>query len=216
VAAIKDFTFNVSFVAKNNQDIGTTLPAGALPSFEAIAETKNRYFSASVDWIPHTWFGISGGYTYNHLDSNADILVPVNSVYQHGISKFFVRDSYFFFDVTAQPIKRVSVFASYRIDDDNGQGDRVTTRVQDIITSYPIRFQTPEVRLGIRITKNIDWNLGYQYYDYRETVYPNPFANTSISGFGTFVPVVPAQNYNAHLPYTSLRIHWGGRDTATK
>jgi hypothetical protein len=215
LAAIKDFTVNVSFVAKNNQDIGTTAPAGSLPSFEAIAETNNRFFSASVDWLPHTFFGLTAGYTYNHLNSNADILVPINSAYVRGISQYFVRDSYFFFDVTVHPVKWVSVFASYRIDDDSGQGDRVTTRVQDIITSYPIRYQAPEVRVAIRLTKNIDWNLGYQYYDYRERVYPNPFATSSVSP-STFVPVVPAQNYNAHLPYTSLRIHWGGREDGTK
>jgi hypothetical protein len=215
-AAVKDFTFNVSFVSKDNTDIGTTLPAttssSTLPPFEAIAETKNRYFSANVDWFPHTRFGISSGYTYNHVNANTDILVPLPnpSRYERGISQYFVRDSYFFFDVTAQPIKRLSVFASYRIDDDNGQGDRVQTRAQDIITSYPIRYQTPEIRLAVRLTRNIDWNVGYQYYDYRETVYPIVFATSTITGLPAFVPIIPAQNYTAHLPYTSLRIHWGG------
>jgi hypothetical protein len=210
-AAVKDFTFNVSFVSKDNSDVGTTRGVTNLAPFEAIAETKNKYFSANVDWFPHTWFGLSGGYTYNHVNSNADIIVPVNSQYLRGMSQYFVRDSYFFFDVTAQPIKRLSVFASYRIDDDKGQGDRVMTRIQDIITSYPIRYHTPEIRLAVRLTKNIDWNVGYQYYDYRERVYPfAPGVASTATGFPTIVPVVPAQNYNAHLPYTSLRIHWGG------
>jgi hypothetical protein len=215
-AAVKDFTFNVSLVSKDNKDIGTTRNVSNLAPFEAIAETKNRYFSANVDWFPHTKFGVSTGYTYNHVNANADVIVPAGA-YLRGISQYFVRDSYFFFDVTARPIKRLSIFASYRIDDDKGQGDRVQTRVQDIITSYPIRYQTPEIRLAVRVTKNIDWNVGYQYYDYRERVYPILFANTTISGGPpAFVPVIPAQNYNAHLPYTSVRIHWGGRNADVK
>ena len=213
-ASVNDFTFNVSFVSKDSSDIGTTRGVTNLAPFEAIAETRNKYFSANVDWFPHKRFGISTGYTYNHLNANADVIVPAG-VYLHGISQYFVRDSYFFFDVTAQPIKRLSIFASYRIDDDKGQGDRVQTRVQDIITSYPIRYQTPEIRLAVRLTKNIDWNVGYQYYDYRERVYPILFATSSVTGVPAFTPVIPAQNYNAHLPYTSLRIHWG-RESGTK
>ena len=93
----------------------------------------------------------------------------------------------------------MSLFASYRIDDDKGQGDRRITRPQDIITSFPIRYQTPEVRLAIRITRHIDWNVGYQYYDYKERPVMLSFLNQ---------PFI-AQNYSAHLPYTSLRIYFG-------
>jgi hypothetical protein len=82
------------------------------------------------------------------------------------------------------------VFASYRINDDRGQGDRLSTRAQDLITSYPMRFQSPEIKLALRLTDNIDWNLGYQYFDYKER-FINP------------------QNYNAHLPFTSLRFYFG-------
>jgi hypothetical protein len=53
-----------------------------------------------------------------------------------------------------------------------------------------MRFQSPEIKLAIKVTRNVDWNVGYQYYDYKE----------SIVGF---------QNYNAHLPYTSLRFYFG-------
>ena len=133
---------------------------------------------------------LSTGYTFQHLNATTDIIVPVAGVRLAGISQYFVRDSYFFFDVHAQPVKRVSVFASYRINDDRGQGNRVATRTQDLITSYPMRFQSPEVRLAFKVTNNIDWNVGYQYYDYKERL-------------------IGPQNYNAHLPYTSLRLYFG-------
>ncbi|CAN5547324.1 hypothetical protein BH10ACI2_BH10ACI2_12170 [soil metagenome] len=51
-------------------------------------------------------------------------------------------------------------------------------------------FTTPEFRVAFRITRNVDWNFGYQYYKYEDV-------NT------------PSQNYRASLPYTSLRINFG-------
>jgi hypothetical protein len=174
---------------------------------ETIATTKLRIFSGSVDWTPRTDLSLSAGYTYHHQTSTTDIIVPVGTPiftstrFLLGISEYYVRDKYFFFDIHARPIKRVSLFASYRINDDNGQGDRVITRPQDIITSYPFKNQMPEIKLAIRLTRNIDWNVGYQYYSYEETPQVSPFANPMV--------IFPAQNYTAHMPYTSVRFYFG-------
>lgn len=210
IANVKQFSFNLSFITKDNDSPGTSAPvtsSGGFPATETVANTKLRTFSGSVDWTPHSDLSLSGGYTYHHQTGRADIIVPVGTPifpttrFLLGVSEYFVRDSFFHFDVNARPIKRVSLFASYRIDDDRGQGDRVITRPQDIITSYPMRNHAPEIKLAIRVTKNIDWNLGYQYFSYRETPHFSPFANP--------VVLFPAQNYTAHMPYTSLRIYFG-------
>jgi hypothetical protein len=149
----------------------------------------------------------SAGYTYQHQTVRTDILVPVGTPifsstrFLFGVSEYYVRNNYFFFDVTARPLRRVSVYASYRIDDDAGQGDRVVTRPQDIISSYPMTNQAPEIKVAFRLANWVDWNVGYQYYSYEETPLVIPFA----------VPTVryPAQNYTAHMPYTSLRFYFG-------
>ena len=186
-ATIKTFAFNASLIVRDNDNPGRAVEG---PTVNFTAQSRSRTFSMSADWAPSARLALSGGYTLQRLTARTDIIVPVGGVRLQGVSEFFIRDSYFFFDVHAQPIRRVSLFASYRINDDRGQGDRVSTRPQDIITSYPIRFQSPEIRLAFRLTNNIDWNVGYQYYDYRER-FLNP------------------QNYNAHLPYTSLRFYFG-------
>ncbi|MEP7148022.1 MAG: hypothetical protein ABI857_04000 [Acidobacteriota bacterium] len=186
-ANIKTFSINASFISRSNDNPSRAVE---LPTANFTAETRSQTFATSVDWTPMPELILSSGYTFQHLNARADIIVPIAGVRLAGISQYFVRDSYFFFDVHAKPIKRVSVFSSYRISDDRGQGGRVSTRPQDIITSYPMRFQSPEVRLAIRLTNNIDWNLGYQYYDYKERL-------------------TGPQNYNAHLPYTSLRFYFG-------
>jgi hypothetical protein len=182
------FAVNASFITKNNQN-----PSGSSETLPTnfIADTSLRIFSASVDYNPVPELSISGGYTYHFQNSRTDILVPINSMYVPGESLYFMRDGYAFFDVSAQPFKRISVFASFRASTDDGQGSRISTAPQNIIGSYPYRLLSPEVRVAVHLTRNIDWNIGYQYYDYRDTF-------------------TPTQNYNAHLPYTSLRIYFGG------
>ncbi|MDT5155667.1 MAG: hypothetical protein QOH51_24, partial [Acidobacteriota bacterium] len=63
-----------------------------------------------------------------------------------------------------------------------------------LISSYPMSYQSPEARVAIRVNRRLDWNLGYQYYNYRES---------------PLVSIRP-QNYHAHMPYTSLRFYFGG------
>ena len=133
----------------------------------------------------------SSGYTYMHYTSDTPIIVPVSGVSRLGFSEYFMRDHYGYFDVSAKPIKRMSLYASYRISRDKGQEGRFSTRPEIIYGGYPMQFQSPEFRVAFRITRNVDWNIGYQYYNYRDSE-------------------VPLQNYRAHLPYTSLKIYFGG------
>lgn len=181
------FALNLSFVTKDNVNPSSSPEE---PTREFATDVNSRTFSGSVDWTPIDRLSFSSGYTYQRLTSLAAIIVPVSGKRLEGVSEYFVRDHYAFFDVTAQPFRRVSIFASYRITNDQGQGDRFSTRTQDIITSYPLQFQSPEVRIVMHLSKNIDWNVGYQYYDYQER----------------FQSV---QDYRAHLTYTSLRIYFG-------
>jgi hypothetical protein len=183
-------SLNFSIISKDNNNPSRSVE---FPTRAFSADTKNRTLSGALDWTPNQEFSVSGGYTYQDLTSKTDIIVPVGGVLTPGVSQFFMRDNYFFLDVFAKPIKRVSLYASYRISKDFGQGDRVSLVPQNILTSYPFQLQSPEIRLALRLTKNIDWSIGYQYYDYREKFGIN-------------------QNYSAHMPYTSLRIYFGGGD----
>ncbi len=209
IVRMNNFTINVSAITRDNDSPGLSTPFTgnvSFPSIDTTLNVKSRVFSGSLDWTPRTDLSFSGGYTYNHLTSRADIIVPVEAPifpttrFLQGVSEYYMRDSYFYFDVSARPIKRMSLYAAYRINDDRGQGDLVETRPQDFINSYPMRFNMPEVRIAFKITRNIDWNVGYQYYSYAETIRQNPFITN----------IFPAQNYTAHMPYTSLRFYFGG------
>jgi len=168
----------------------TQLPPGTAPNALDV-NIRSRMFSSTVDWAPSPKFWVNGGYTYLHNTSDAGIILFVDKVSQFAQSQYFMRESFFFADVFAQPLSRLTLFASYRINRDPGQGDRISSSVINIIGSYPLTFQTPEVRATVKLNDRLDWNVGYQFYNYRDWF-------------------TPTQNYHAHLPYTSLRIYFGG------
>lgn len=200
------FALNFSAITKNNTNPAQT---DAVPPVGFGPIVKSRIFSGSADWSPIPELSFNGGYTYTHQTSKTPIyIIAASSARVLGRSEYYVRDHYGFFDIVANPVKRVSIYASYRISKDFGQGDIPLTNPypllisnasttllnpQDIIFSYPMQMQSPEIRGTFHLTKNIDWNVGYQYLNYREK----------------FQSV---QNYRAHLPYTSLTIYFGGAD----
>lgn len=189
VNATDKLSLNFSIETKNNVNpsFSGTTPA----NFEV--DVKTRIFSGYFDWTPDPRANISGGYTYNHLTSEIPVIFPINNVFGQGLSRYLLRDNYFFIDGWFQPHKRVSGFVSYRITKDTGDGDQFTPASYLIVGNYPLQYQSPEVRLIFKINKYIDWNVGYQYYNYKEKFVGN-------------------QNYNAHLPYTSLRIYFGRKE----
>lgn len=191
------FAINLSAITKDNENPSTsTAPPGNYPSGDFIANTKSRTFSAFVDWTPDPRFSLSAGYTYQKLTSETDIVINTGTLVR-GFSRFYIRDNYAFFDISIQPIKRVSFFANYHFNEDLGQGNR-TAALPTLISSYPFKLFTAQSRLAFRLTRNIEWNLGYQYIGYTERIQP-----LSVGG---------PQDYHANLPYTSLRIYFGGGD----
>jgi len=188
---------NLSAITKDNENPSTsTAPPGNYPSGDFIANTKNRNISAFVDWSPIDKFSFSAGYTFQRLTSETDIVINTGTLVR-GRSQFFMRDHYAFFNFTAQPFKRVTFYAGYNRNEDLGQGSRLSVLPQ-LVTSYPFKLSTIESRLAMRLTRNIEWNIGYQYIGYNERIQP--------------LSVGAPQDYHANLPYTSLRIYFGGGD----
>jgi hypothetical protein len=212
-AVIKQFTLSFAGITKDNDNPGVSSEirsgTGALlfPATETVANSKQRIFSGTVDYSPGSMVDFSGGYTYTHISTGVDVIVPVgtpvftSTQFLLGRSEFYVRENHFYFDVNVRPHHRLAFYVAYRYNDDNGQGNRVITRAQDMIHSTPFTTHNPEAKVTWRITRNIDWNIAYQYNEYRDREYRHPFAVPQV--------IIPAQNYTAHMPYTSLRIYFG-------
>ena len=193
----RNVSFNLAYITRNNSN-PSEIAGVSLEDFGV--SIKSRLFSSSVDWVPTSRISINAGYNYHWINSNSVIDYFFNNIrHPLGHSLYYMRDNFFFIDTVVQPARRVTLYASYRVNKDNGQGNRLADPTGNpgfLIASYPMSFQSPEARLAIKLHQRLDWNIGYQYYNYNESslVGPRP------------------QNYHAHLPYTSLRIYLGRRE----
>ena len=193
----KKVSFNLTVITRSNAN-PSEIAGVSIEDFGV--DVKTRVFTSSLDWTPNSRLSISTGYNYNWVNSDAVVDYFFNSIrHPLGHSLYFMRNNFFFCDTMAQLTPRVTLFAAYRINKDNGQGSRAadpTGAPGVLISSYPMSFQSPEARLAIKINRLLDWNFGYQYYNYNESplVGPRP------------------QNYHAHLPYTSLRLYIGRKE----
>ena len=190
-------SLNVAFISRNNSN-PSEIAGVSIEDFGV--SVKSRTFTSSIDWTANSRLSFNTGYNFNWVNSNAVVDYFFNSIrHPLGHSLYYVRNHYVFFDTVAQLHPRVSLFASYRINKDMGQGDRLADPTGNpgfLIASYPMSFQSPEARLAIKLTRRIDWNVGYQYYNYNESTLVGP----------------RPENYHAHLPYTSLRIYFGRKE----
>lgn len=193
----KNFSFNVSVITKDNAN-PSEIAGVSLQDFGV--SIKSRIFTSSVDWTPNSKVSFNTGYNYNWINSNAVVNYFFNGInHPDGHSLYYVRNNFFYIDVTALLARRVSLYTSYRINKDNGQGNRITDPTGTpgfLVSSYPNSYQSPEARLAFKINRRLDWNVGYQYYNYNESAIVGP----------------RPQNYHAHLPYTSLRVYIGRRE----
>jgi hypothetical protein len=189
--------FNVAVITKDNAN-PSEIAGVSLEDFGV--SIKSRIFTTSLDWTATSRFSVNAGYNYHWINSKAIVDYFFNSV-QHpqGNSLYIVRNNFFFIESVAQIAPRTTLFTAYRINKDTGQGNRVATPTAfpgTLIASYPMSYQSPEARLAIKLHNRLDWNVGYQYYNYNESTIVGP----------------RPQNYHAHLPYTSLRFYFGRKE----
>ena len=189
--------FNLAVIMKDNSN-PTEIAGVSLEDFGV--NIKSRIFTSSLDWTATSRFSVSTGYNYHWINSKSIIDYFFNSVrHPLGNNLYIVRNNFFFVESVARIAPRATLFAAYRINKDNGQGNRVadpTGNPGTLIASYPMSYQSPEARLAIKLHQRLDWNVGYQYYNYNESTIVGP----------------RPQNYHAHLPYTSLRFYFGRRE----
>ena len=187
-------SFTAAFISKDNTNPADVITSPNVP-FGTPAEAldvnvKSRHFTSSIDWTPNNKFSLSSGYTHMRVTSIAGILLPISNQRRVGESQYYSRDNFFFFNAFLRPTSRLTFYAGYHINKDNGQGDRVSPSNVILIDSYPMAFQSPEARVTFKLNRMLDWNVGYTYYNYNDRFFSS-------------------QNYHSHLPYTSLRIYFG-------
>jgi hypothetical protein len=156
--------------------------------------SHSRQYGIDGSWIPRDWFSIDAGYVRLHLDSLGGISYFLNTTLVTGDQSYYVSNIHTATLAARFSVrKRVDVSVGYSHVQDVGDG-RATAAGTGLATSlpsllaaqtFPLRFLSPQARLSLRITPKIRWNVGYQYYGYRED-------------FST------SQDYRAHTGYSSV------------
>ena len=67
-----------------------------------------------------------------------------------GTSEYFLRDNFAYVSASGRLHPRVSVYGGFRIHDDNAAGEREPVAVNQLISSYPYRYYSPEIH-GVRL-----------------------------------------------------------------
>jgi hypothetical protein len=98
------------------------------------------------------------------------------------------EQSYFFSNIHAANLgvrflmlkKRADLYLGYNHVQDTGDGrsNPLGPGIGSALPAFqaaqtlPLTYQSPLARVSVRITERLRWNVGYQYYGYREQFYP--------------------------------------------
>lgn len=164
--------------------------------------SRSRTYTGSASWNAKSWLSLDASYSKLHLDTIGGLAFfagsttgasPALQTNQQSlyISNIHAANLGVRFPVTA----RADFYVGYNITKDTGDG-RTSLAPQPTpvgqllynVQTFPLTYQTPMIRVSVKITPKLRYNLGYQYYGYHED-----FGLLSVN-----------QSYRAHTGYTSL------------
>ena len=161
--------------------------------------SRARNYSGEGSWAVRSWVSVDGVWSKLHTDTagginffagapRATLVSGLDSIY---VSSLHAANVGVRFAVK----KYADLYLGYNITKDTGDG-RSSLAAQPTagaqvfynVQTFPLTFQTPLVRLSVRLTDKLRWNAGWQYYGYREQF--------GVLGLN--------QGYRANTGYTSL------------
>jgi hypothetical protein len=172
--------------------------------------SRSRIWTGDASWNAKSWLAFDASYARTHLDTagglsffagspQATAITGQESIYISNIhsgnlgvkvpvTKF--ADLYIGYNIT-KDVGDGRTFGSTLITAAPGVAPTAAAQAQGLfftVQTYPLTYQTPLLRLSVKINSKLRYNLGYQYYGYHED-------------FGLLAEY---QNYHAHTGYTSL------------
>jgi hypothetical protein len=163
--------------------------------------SHSRNYTANASWAPNARFSLDASYVKLHLDtvSGLAFFAGLNTLqFYQGFPQLYLSNIHAgnlgaHFGIA----QRVDLYVGYSITKDTGDGRGsaipagTTGAAQALFASvqtFPLSYQSPLVRLSVRITPKVRWNAGWQFYNYHEE-------------FGL---LGLQQNYHANTGYTSV------------
>lgn len=178
--------FMLTAAAKTNYNVNSV----TLSAYSSQART----YAVTGNWMPRAWFTVDAGFSRMHLYTIGGIAYFENFQLVQGQDSVFLSNINSVTFGTRFAMKtRADLYVGYtRVQDVGdgranplGPGIGSPNPIFQAVQTFPVAFQSPLVRLSIKINGRMRWNFGYQYYGYRENFYP-------------------AQNFRADTGYTSV------------
>ena len=142
---------------------------------------RARNYSANGAWTARSWLALDAGYTKLHLDTVSGLAffagLPRPSL-ETGLDSVYVSNIHAGnFGARFEIRRRVDVYAGYTITKDTGDGRSTAAGVGSVdpvslvflrVQTYPLTFQSPLARVSVKLHPKLRWNVGWQFYRYRE------------------------------------------------
>jgi hypothetical protein len=138
--------------------------------------SQSRTYSLNGSWTPRDRFTIDAGFTRAHIYTiggiayflDQQLIQNQSSVYLSNINSIYTGIRYEFGS-------RVDFYVGYTRVQDLGDGRATAAsglgsapELFQAVQTFPVVFQSPSARVSVKINNKLRWNLGYQYYGYRE------------------------------------------------
>jgi hypothetical protein len=170
---------------------GYNVNSVALSSYSSHART----YAGSGSWTPASWLSLDLSYSKLHLDTVGGIAYFIDPELIQGERSYYISNIHSGYGGARVLVKSLAtIYLGYSIVQDTGDGrsslfgNQVGSNLQafQAAQTLPMRFHSPVARLSIRLTEKLRFNVGYEYYGYREDFYG-------------------AQDYRARTGYGSLQ-----------
>ncbi len=160
--------------------------------------SRSRNYAVDFSWAPSERVALDAGYSKMHLDSLAGIAYFAARKLVTGERSLYVSNVHSV-NAGAQVVlhPRWRLYLGYSRVEDTGDGRRTAVEPPPgsppasasplflAAQTFPMTFESPSARLTLRLRPDLAWNMGYQYYGYREK-------------FASF------QGYRTHTGYVSV------------
>jgi hypothetical protein len=163
--------------------------------------SRGRNFTSSGTWSFRPWLNLDSSYSHLHLNTAGGINYfagAPRAQLQSGQESLYVSNIHaltlgFRFVLN----KRVDLYTGYSLTKDVGDGRAAAVpaiyptagnALFASVQTFPLTFQSPLARVSVKINQKLRFNLGYQYYGYKED-----FGLLGVN-----------ENYRGNTGYTSL------------
>ncbi len=159
---------------------------------------RSRTWALDGSWTGRAWLALDAGYSKLHLDALTGIAYFAAFNLVEGDRALYRSNVHAAnLGVRLAIGNRADLYLGYSRVEDAGDGRAspelpaagrpAVTRLSPLaaVETYPLAFESPLARLSVRLYARLRWNVGYQFYRYREDL-------------------LAAQNYRAHTGFASV------------